>query len=62
MQSFAKFIQKLIPLENIRLTGLLAKFPTSLGHGDVSNISTPLKFGVDNKDVFNSVTSFELKL
>lgn len=62
MVLFVRYIWKLISPENRRLTGLLAKLSTPLGQGEVSNISTPLKSGVDNKDDFSSVTSFELKL
>lgn len=50
------------PLRHRTLTELLANVPTSLGQGDVSRISTPLKFGAASREVFSSATSLALKL
>ena len=51
-----------IPTEQTLLTEEFPKFPTYLGHGDVSKISTPLNWGVEHSIVLREDTSLGLKL
>lgn len=51
-----------IPTEQALLTEEFPKFPTYLGHGDVSKISTPLNWGVEHSIVLREETSLGLKL
>lgn len=46
---------------NRRLTTLFPNFSTPLGQQEVSNMSTPLNFGVDSSDALRSATSLGVK-